>query len=88
MPGGDVAELVSDSRGNSWGRWYTAGTGSWSAWWRVPGKPGTVALAGPYAGPGEAAGSTEAALVTVFGRSPDDRTWYRLSAAGLVFTTL
>jgi len=81
MPGGDVAELVSDSRGDAWARWYTAVSRSWSAWWRIPGKPGVVALSGPYTGPDES--TADAALVAVVGRSPDARSFFLLAATGL-----
>jgi hypothetical protein len=81
MPGGDVAELVNDSRGAEWARWYTASSRSWSAWWRIPGKPGVVALSGPYSGPDE--GAADAALVAVVGRSPGDRLFFRLAPTGL-----
>lgn len=60
MPDGDIAEVVTDSRGEAWARWYTTGTSSWSAWWPIEGKPEAVALAGPYTSPGEAARIAEA----------------------------
>jgi len=83
MAAGDVAELVTDSRGNSWGRWYSAGARSWSDWRHVPGKPEAVAIAGPYADPAQAGTAPEAALVAVVGRSPDDRQFFLLTSAGL-----
>lgn len=89
MPGGDIAEAVSDSRGSAWARWYSAGTNSWSAWRYLAEKTEAVAIAGPYTAPGDAArlaetGSTaEAVLVAVVGRSPEARSWFRLTAAGV-----
>lgn len=35
LPDGDIAEVVVDSCRNAWGRFYTAGIKSWSAWWPI-----------------------------------------------------
>jgi hypothetical protein len=46
--GGDVAEVACDSRSHAWARWYSADSGSWSAWWPVAQGAESVAVAGPY----------------------------------------
>lgn len=63
-PGGDVAEVVTDSRREAWARWHAASSGSWSEWWHIAGKPEAVALA-LYAAPGEAARSADAAAKSI-----------------------
>jgi hypothetical protein len=73
---GDIAEVVTDSCREAWGRWYAAESGSWSAWRHVPVRPEAIALA-LYTTP-------EQALVAVAGRAADARTFFLLTASGLV----
>ena len=92
MPGGDVAELVTDSDGDVWACLYGAESGSWSAWRLVAHQPEDVAIAAPYPGP-----DGPAALVSLVSWQPEPqsatersitpaacaRTFWTLTADGL-----
>jgi hypothetical protein len=95
--GADVAEVVRDSRGGAWARWFSGASGSWSPWWPIAQGAEAVACAGPY-GDGE-----PAALVSVARWKPDPqaesarpgrpladsaRGFYLLTAAGITATGL
>lgn len=95
--GEDGAEVVRDSRGDAWGRWFSGASGSWSAWWPIAQGAEAVTYAGPF-GDGE-----PAALVAVARWKPDPqaesarpgrplvdslRGFYLLTAAGITGTSL
>ena len=46
--GADIAEIVTDSRGDAWARWYTSGSGSWSEWRFIAHRVQAAAITGSY----------------------------------------
>jgi hypothetical protein len=93
VTGADVAEVIIDSAGAGWARWWSAGPRSWSAWHSVVPQAEDIAIAGPY----PALDGSVAALVSVtvwqpepqslteraIGAAPAARTFYELTADGL-----